>query len=105
MTVKICRMNNVKHVINYVGSNKRSMAFCFFSGLGKYYYKIQSFVYFYSTHGKVTPLASDVIDSSVNPRTWGNEGKITTTKKQKLFVNLFIVKHNVLSVDTTLVLI
>jgi len=70
MTVKkMCRMNYVKHVIIYAGSNRRSMALCFLSRLGKCYYKIQNFVHFHSKLGKVTCFASDTIDSSVNIRT------------------------------------
>ena len=70
MTAKtVCRMNNVKHVINYAGSKKRSMAFCFLPRLGKCCYKIRNFCIFFSKGGKDMRFVSDAIDSSVNPRT------------------------------------
>ena len=62
-----------------------------YQGLVNVVTKYETFVYFYSKDGKDMRFVSDVIDSSVNPRTQRNEVSVTTTKNKKKIDLIFEV--------------
>lgn len=51
-----------------LGQTKEAWPFASYQGLVNVITKYETFVYFHSKRGKDTCFASDVIDSSVNPR-------------------------------------